>query len=158
MPFDFNSLDHEFFMHEALKEAKLALDAGEIPIGAVIVHNGAIVGRGRARHRERQSEIAHAEMNALLECEQYCHAFANDDGVLYTTVEPCVMCLGAAVMSDLNHIVFALPDRHMMPAPMLDMPFVRRHIKNYLGCVLEQESVSLWERANPRERKYLLGY
>ena len=66
MPFDFNTLDHTYFMREALKEAELALQAGEAPIGAVIVHNGVIVGRGQAEHVRRQSRLAHAELNALL--------------------------------------------------------------------------------------------
>ena len=50
MPFDFNALDHEFFMREALKEAELSLQEGERPIGAVIVHNNKVIGRGRAQH------------------------------------------------------------------------------------------------------------
>ncbi len=70
---DFADLDHEHFMHEALKEAELALEEGERPIGAIVVHNGQVVGRGRAQHQQRQSEIAHAELNALIQAEQQCH-------------------------------------------------------------------------------------
>jgi tRNA(adenine34) deaminase len=66
MDFDFNALDHTFFMREALKEADLAMQAGERAIGAVIVHNGKIVGRGRAEHLKKHNRLAHAEMNALL--------------------------------------------------------------------------------------------
>lgn len=66
MAFDFNSLDHAFFMQEALKEAALAMLAGERPIGAVIVHSGLIVGRGHAEHKGKHNRLAHAELNALL--------------------------------------------------------------------------------------------
>ncbi|MEP7199951.1 MAG: deaminase, partial [Chloroflexota bacterium] len=60
MPLDFESLDHVKFMREALKEAEIALQQEERPIGAVIVHHGKIIGRGRAQHLKRHSEIAHA--------------------------------------------------------------------------------------------------
>jgi tRNA(adenine34) deaminase len=147
---DFEALNHEFFMREALHEAELALREGERPIGAVVVHEGRIVGRGRAQHQARQSEIAHAELNALLQAEQFIHAHTHQC-VLYTTVEPCVMCLGAIVMSDVDHVVYALADHWQDPHAMLEMPYVRRHIRHYLGGVLEAESAALWERANPRE-------
>ena len=143
--------DHEFFMRAALEEAKLALAAGERPIGAVIVHRETIVGRGRAHHHQRTSKIAHAEMNALLNAEAYLYDHEHDDCILYTTLEPCVMCLGAVVMSDIQHIVFSMADAHIMPAQMLEMPYVRRHIKSYLGGVLEKESSALWEHYSLRE-------
>jgi tRNA(adenine34) deaminase len=151
MSFDFDALDHEIFMREALKEAELAGQAGERPIGAVIVHQGQVIGRGRAQHRARHSGIAHAEMNALLQAEQYIQAHIHDGCVIYTTVEPCVMCLGAIVMSDIDHIVYALADNWIKPSPMLEMEHVQRHIRHYVGGILVNESVKLWEQFNPRE-------
>jgi tRNA(adenine34) deaminase len=152
MAFDFNSLDHAFFMYEALAEATLAMQAGERPIGAVIVHNGQIVGRGRAEHLGRHSRLAHAEMNALLATATSLYDYPHDNGVIYTTLEPCEMCLGAIVMSDVvNHVVFALADHWINPLPMFDMPHVRRHIQNYIGGVLEEESVALWRHCRPDE-------
>ncbi len=151
MAFDFNALDHEGFMRAALKEAELAGLAGEKPIGAVIVYNGEVIGRGRAEHRARRSGMAHAEMNALLQAEQIIYAHKHDGCVIYTSLEPCVMCLGAIVMSDVDDIVFALADNWIKPAAMLEMDHVRRHIRHYLGGVLEEESARLWERFNPRE-------
>jgi tRNA(adenine34) deaminase len=151
MSFDFDALDHENFMREALKEAELAGQAGERPIGAVIVHQGQVIGRGRAQHRARHSGIAHAEMNALLQAEQYIYAHIHDGCVIYTTVEPCVMCLGAIVMSDIDHIVYALADNWIKPSAMLEMEHVRRHIKHYVGGILANESVKLWQHFNPRE-------
>jgi tRNA(adenine34) deaminase len=152
MIFNFNALDHPFFMSEALKEAELALQSGERPIGAVIVHNNQIIGRGRAQHKNTRNRLAHAELNALLSVANRLYDFDRGDAVIYTTVEPCEMCLGAIVMSDaVNHIVYALPDRWINTAPMFAMPHVQRHIYNYLGGVLEQESAALWEQFNPRQ-------
>jgi tRNA(adenine34) deaminase len=148
--FDFNSLDHETFMRAALDEAVIALNEGEMPIGAVIVHHNRIISRGRAQHRARQSEIAHAELNALLEAEHYLHQHNHSDCMLYTTVEPCVMCLGAVVMSDVDHVVYSLADHNIHPEQMLAIPYVRKHIKNYLGGILEAESQILWEKSRPR--------
>ena len=156
-PFDFAAIDHERFMCEALREAELAAHSGERPIGAVVMHQNQIVGKGRARHRERLSEIAHAEMNALLAAEQYIHAHTHNGVVLYTTVEPCVMCLGAIVMSDIEHVVFALPDRWIKPDQMLQIPYVRHHIAHYLGGVLEGESAALWEKTRPDELRLIRG-
>lgn len=155
MELDFTAIDHEHFMRGALKEAEVAFANGERPIGAVVIHDGKIIGRGRADHNGRQSEIAHAELNALLQAEKYLHADIHGDSIIYATVEPCVMCLGAIVMSDIDHVVFALPDLWINPRQMLDMPYVRRHIKNYLGGVLESASVALWERYSPRELKMM---
>jgi tRNA(adenine34) deaminase len=138
----------------APQEAELALKQGERPIGAAIVHEGQVVGRGHAQHRGRHSEIAHAEMNALLEAEQYLHAHTHSC-TLYTSVEPCVMCLGAIVMSDIDRVVYALPDRWINPGQMLEMPYVRRHIRLYLGGVLAEESAALWAEFSPRELRML---
>ncbi len=152
MDFDFDSLDHVFFMQAALDEAALAMQNGERPVGAVIVHRGVIVGRGRAEHRARHNRLAHAELNALLATASALFDYPHDDGVIYTTLEPCEMCLGAIVMSDVvNHVVFALADRWINPSIMLEMPHARRHIINYVGGVLEEESAALWEQCFPDE-------
>jgi len=152
MTINFNALDHPFFLREALKEAELALQAGERPIGAVIVHNGQIIGRGRAQHKNTRNRLAHAELNVLLSVANSPYDFDRGDAIIYTTVEPCEMCLGAIVMSDaVNHIVYALPDRWINTTPMLTMPHVHRHIYNYLGGILEEESAALWEQYSIRE-------
>jgi tRNA(adenine34) deaminase len=150
MPVNFEALDHEHFMREALKEAELAGLAGERPSGAVIVHAGQIVGRDHARHKERQSKLAHAEMNAFYGAQQYLFTHYRECG-LYTTVEPCVMCLGTLVMLDIHHVVFALADRWIRPAEMLQIEYVRRHIDHYQGGVLEEASLALWEKYRPEE-------
>jgi tRNA(adenine34) deaminase len=156
MLFNFNALDHPFYMREALNEATQALMAGECPIGAVIVHKGEIIGRGRAQHKNTHNRLAHAALNALLSVANRLYEFDRGDAVIYTTVEPCEMCLGAIVMSDaVNHIVYALPDRWINTTPMLAMPHVQRHIYNYIGGILEKESADLWEQYSPRELRLI---
>lgn len=147
MPFDFNTLDHEYYMREALKEAEISLKAGERPIGAVIVHDEKIIGRGRAQQLARKSEIAHAELNAILQAESYLCENTHGECVIYTTVEPCVMCLGAIVMANIDNIVYGLEDNWIKPRDMLSIKYVRRHIKNYVGGVLADASATLWEKS-----------
>ncbi len=151
MVFQIGALDHERFMRAALAEAEQAGNAGELPIGAVIVHNGQIIGAGRAMHNARVSNVAHAEMNALLGAERYLSEHARDGCVIYSTVEPCVMCLGAIVMSNIRHIVFGLEDRWIRPSGMMSMEYVRRHIETYIPGVLVEASVDLFRRFRPED-------
>lgn len=150
------NVDVEALMREALREAEAAGEAGEYPVGAVVAVRGKIVARGRARHRELRSQIAHAEVQAL-------HAGGEplwtsyEDAVLVSTVEPCPMCLGAAVMADVPHVVFALYDQVAGVAPMLDIPYVRKHILTHTGGVLADESRALIERYEPRMAAYICG-
>lgn len=148
-------LDLEKFMREALIEADEAGKAGEYPIGAIVVLDGEIISRGRARHTESKSQIRHAELNALLAGgEQLWTDFRR--AILFTTVEPCPMCLGAVVMADVPHIIFALNDAVVHSQKTLDAnPYVRRHIKSYYGGVLENEAARIFGLYKPRDLKYI---
>ncbi|HVN62521.1 MAG TPA: deaminase [Gaiellaceae bacterium] len=144
-----DGLDLEALMREALAEAEAAGAAGEYPIGAVVAVRGEIVGRGRARHNEARSQLAHAELAALQDGGEplWLHF---EEAVLATTVEPCPLCLGAAVMADVPHIVFALHDPLVESGLIVEaVPYVRRHIVSYVGGVLEAESRALWDRYRP---------
>src|SRR4051794_41108495 len=99
LPSDLTGLDLEAFMREALVEATTAGEAGELPIGAVVVVDGAIVARGRARQRQMHSQVAHAKIQALLAGGEALWSRYEHD-ILFTTMEPCPMCLGATVMAD----------------------------------------------------------
>jgi tRNA(adenine34) deaminase len=100
----------DFFMNEALKEAKAALAADEIPIGAVVVWNGRIIGRGH-NLTERLSDVsAHAEMQALTAAANSMGGKYLKDCTLYVTMEPCVMCAGACYWFQLSRIVFGAYD------------------------------------------------
>ncbi len=100
----------EFFMNEAIKEAKQALKLGEIPIGAVIVCNGNIIGRGHNLTERLNDVTAHAEMQAFTAAANYLGGKYLKECILYVTVEPCVMCAGAAYWTQIGRIVFGAYD------------------------------------------------
>lgn len=102
--------DDNYFMREALAEAKKAFEAGEIPIGAVVARGGEIIGRGRNRRAEDNSPLAHAEIIALGEAAQIIENWRFDDCVVYVTLEPCVMCAGAMVQCRVGKIVYGAKD------------------------------------------------
>ncbi len=149
------SLDLAALMRAALEEAELAGQAGELPIGAVIVVDGQIIARGHARHQELHSQVRHAELNAILSggsilWTDYRRA------ILFTSVEPCPMCLGAAVMADIPHIIYAIPDKVVQSDLTVENnPYVRRHIRSYYGGVLEQEAAEMFARYDPAALQYI---
>jgi tRNA(adenine34) deaminase len=145
----------EALMREALAEAEAAGEAGEYPIGAVVAIEGTVVSRGRSRQRELRSQLAHAELEALQRGGDLLWE-RHDEAVLVTTVEPCPLCLGAVVMADVPHIVFAHPDPAVQSAEIIErVPYVGRHIETYVGGVLREESRALFERYEPRMLDWL---
>jgi len=145
----------EAMMRAALAEAQAAGEAGEYPIGAVVAIDGEVVSRGRSRQLERRSQLAHAELEALQDGGEPLWK-RHDDAVLFTTVEPCPLCLGATVMADVPHIVFAHPDPAVQSALIVErIPYVAAHIETYRGGVLRDESRALFERYEPRMLEWL---
>ena len=100
----------EKFMQEALREAKAALDAGEIPIGAVVVWKGRIIGRGHNQTEKLYDTTAHAEMIAITAATEAMGGKYLNDCTLYVTVEPCPMCAGALNWAQIGRIVYGAPD------------------------------------------------
>jgi tRNA(adenine34) deaminase len=97
-------------MQEALAQARLAAGAGEVPIGAVVVHNGEIVARGQNRVLRDLDPTAHAEIVALRGAAGAVGNYRLMGCTLYVTLEPCAMCAGAMVHSRLDRLVFAASD------------------------------------------------
>jgi len=102
--------DDEVFMREALAEAETAAALGEVPIGAVIVHDGRVVGRGGNRRELLRDPTAHAEMLALREAAAALGNYRLAGVTLYSTLEPCVMCAGALVAARVERLVFGARD------------------------------------------------
>ncbi|HZY36604.1 MAG TPA: nucleoside deaminase [Mucilaginibacter sp.] len=100
----------EFFMNEAIREAKLALAEGEIPIGAIVVCKGKIIGRGHNLTERLNDVSAHAEMQALTAAANFIGGKYLPECTLYVTLEPCVMCAGACYWFQLARIVFGAYD------------------------------------------------
>ena len=100
----------EYFMNEAIKEAHKALEADEIPIGAVIVMKNKIIARAHNLTERLNDVTAHAEMQAFTAASNYLSAKYLQESTLYVTVEPCVMCAGAAYWTQISRIVIGTSD------------------------------------------------
>ena len=97
---------HEEFMRAALEQARLAIDAGEVPIGAVVVIDGEIVARAFNQPIRAVDPTAHAEVLALRAAAQQAGNYRLTGAMLYVTVEPCLMCVGALVHARIKEVVF----------------------------------------------------
>ncbi|MBA4602073.1 tRNA adenosine(34) deaminase TadA [Thermoactinomyces sp. AMNI-1] len=103
-------MDYEKYMKEALREAKKAQQLGEVPIGAVIVKDGQIVGRGYNRRELDNDPTAHAEMIAIREASARLDSWRLNDCDLYVTLEPCPMCAGAIIQARIDTVVYGTED------------------------------------------------
>jgi len=114
--YNFDSEDHnpvtsdEVYMREALKLAQKAFEEDEIPIGAIIVSQGKIIGKGYNLTERLNDVTAHAEMQAFTAASNYMGGKYLKDCTLYVTVEPCVMCAGASYWTQIARIVYGAPD------------------------------------------------
>jgi len=100
----------EYYMTQALKEAKKAFDEDEVPIGAVVVLNGKIIARGSNMTEKLNDPTAHAEMIALTSAFNLLGSKYLPQAILYVTVEPCLMCAGAMYWSKIGKIVWGADD------------------------------------------------
>ena len=100
----------EYYMQQALREARAAFDEGEIPVGAVIVGNGSIIARAHNNTERLQDVTAHAEMLAFTAATNFLGAKYLTDCTLYVTLEPCPMCAGAAGWTQIGRIVYGASD------------------------------------------------
>ena len=100
----------EYFMRLAIREAEAAAEHDDVPIGAVVVRDGEVVGTGRNERELRQDPTAHAEVLALREAARALGLWRVLDSVLYVTLEPCAMCAGAIVLARVPRVVFGCTD------------------------------------------------
>ena len=100
----------ELLMREALVQAKKALKKGEVPIGAVVALGDKIIGRGHNQPITKKDPTAHAEIIALKEASNRLDNYRLNEAIIYTTLEPCLMCAGALVHARIKKIIFAAQD------------------------------------------------
>lgn len=100
----------EYFMHLALREARQALEHGDVPIGAVLVRNGEMIAAAHNERELRQDPTAHAEILALRQGARAAGSWRVLESVLYVTLEPCAMCAGAIVLARVPRVVYATVD------------------------------------------------
>ena len=106
-------MTQEYYMEQALALAREAAAAGEVPVGCVIVKDGAIIGRGRNRREERQAVSSHAEMEAMAEANAVLNTWRLEDCDLYVTLEPCPMCAGAIINARVRRVFYGARDSVM---------------------------------------------
>ena len=102
--------DDRMWMRVALEEAERALESGDVPIGAIAVQRGEIIGRGYNRREADKDPTAHAEMIAMREAAAALNRWRLDKVTLYCTLEPCAMCAGAMVLARLPRLVYGATD------------------------------------------------
>ena len=129
--------EDDAFMAAALAEARRAVGHGDVPIGAVVVHHGVVIGTGHNTREQQQDPTAHAELIALREAAKALGRWRLTGCALYVTLEPCAMCAGAAVLARVDLVVFAAPDPKAGAvrsiAELLDEPALNHHPKWRLG-------------------------
>ncbi len=109
-PADDEQTVHEYWMRQAIAEARKAEELGEVPIGAIIVRHGEIIGRGYNLRETTMDSTAHAEMVAIRQASKAMNSWRLLDCQLYVTLEPCPMCAGAIVQSRVPLTVYGTPD------------------------------------------------
>ncbi len=138
--------NHEHWMRLALREAARAAEEGEVPVGAVIVHNSMVIGRGYNRTEGLADATAHAEILAIGAASDTLGDWRLEDCILYVTLEPCPMCAGAIVQARIPVLVYAAPDPKAGACGTL-YDIVRdgrlNHRVEVVTGVLEEESAAL---------------
>lgn len=133
-------------MREALKEARRALQSKEVPIGAILVYQGKILARSHNQVELLRDATAHAEMLAITSSASHLHNFRLSDATLYSTLEPCLMCAGAILLSRLGRLVYGAKDIRMGAHQSLMNVFdhaKKIHSIEIEGGILEDECAKL---------------
>ena len=149
-------MEHESFMREALAEARRAPAEGEVPVGAVVVAGGEIIGRGHNSPITLNDPTAHAEVLALRDATRKMGNYRLPDATLYVTVEPCLMCAGASLQSRVRGVVFGAHDPKAGAAASLyrlleDARLAHR--AEVIGGILAEESGALLQSFFKRKRR-----
>ena len=142
----FNQSD-EYWMQKALELAKLSAEEGEVPVGAVVVCNGEIIGEGRNRPIGDHDPTAHAEMVALRDAAQKIQNYRLVDTTLYVTLEPCTMCAGAIVHSRVTRVVYGAtePKAGVCESQhnIFETPFFNHKVEITSGVMAEESKAVL---------------
>lgn len=140
------------FMKVAIDEARRAYEEDEVPIGAVVVSKGRIIGRGHNLTEKLNDVTAHAEMQAITAAANYLGGKYLDDCTLYVTVEPCIMCAGAIGWSQLKRIVYGAPDAKRGVSTFTSRtPFHPKSV--VVSGVMEEECAEIMRSFFSRKRK-----
>lgn len=143
-----NNIDKdEFFMRQALKQAQKAAEKDEVPVGALVVKNGAIIARGYNTREKTHDPSGHAEINALRRAAKKLGGWNLHGCELYVTLEPCPMCAGAAINARIARIIYGASDIKAgacgSKVNLCEPSFKFNHIPGVTGSVLKDECAFL---------------
>ena len=142
--------DDNYFMKQALKEAKKAFEADEVPVGAVIAIDNKIIARAHNLTERLNDVTAHAEMQVITSAANYLNGKYLSGCTLYVTLEPCVMCIGAIYWARLSRIVFAAGD----PKRGYQRAHINLHPKSTVSSgIMESEAVKLLNKFFDSKRR-----
>ena len=147
---------HEKYLSLAFREAERAFDANEVPVGAVVVFNETVIGKGHNQTEMLQDPNAHAEMIAITAAASYLKSWRLEGCTLYVTLEPCAMCSGAIVLARIPLLVFgAYDEKAGAVSSLYNITNDSRlnHRVHNIGGIMELESKSLLEEFFMKKRK-----
>jgi tRNA(adenine34) deaminase len=144
----------EYFMRLALREAVRALEHDDVPVGAVVVNEGEVIGIGHNERELRADPTAHAELIALREAARSLGSWRVLEGVMYVTLEPCAMCAGAIVLARVPRVVFGASDPKAGAAGsvlnVLDVPQLNHRPQVQSGLLADESAALLRDFFAPR--------
>jgi tRNA(adenine34) deaminase len=149
-------MDQIFFMKQALKEAQKAFDENEVPVGAVAVFKNQIIGRGHNQTERLQDPTAHAELLAITAAANALNSWRLKDVVVYSTIEPCIMCAGALVLARVKKIIFGARDEKFGGCGSVFNIVCEKRLNHQIEViegVMEKEARSLLKSFFEKKRK-----
>ncbi len=154
--FESQSTNHERWMREALSLAQQAAEADEVPVGAIVVHNGEIIGRGFNQPIRSCDATAHAEIVAIRSASQFRNNYRLPGTTVYVTIEPCTMCLGAMIHARVDRLVFGATEPRagavVSQGSLLEAGHFN-HQLSFIDGVLAEECSSLMQSFFRNRRK-----
>jgi tRNA(adenine34) deaminase len=147
---------NEFYMREALKEAKKAFDTDEVPVGAIIVHKGEIIAKAHNQIRLLKDPTAHAEMIAITQAANFLQNERLIGCSMYVTIEPCSMCAGAMVLSRIKALIYGACDPKTGACGSVVNLISRKKLNHRVKVkkgILKNEAGSLLKEFFKRKRK-----
>lgn len=150
------TMEHIKYMRLALKEAQKAKEIDEVPIGAVIVLNGKVIAKAHNLREKNQSSTAHAEVLAINKACKKLNSWRLNGCVLYVTLEPCTMCIGASILSRVDGIVYGAKDpKGGSLGSLYDITLIKgfNHYPWVVSGVCEEESSDLLKTFFKNKRK-----
>lgn len=137
----------EYFMEEALKEAKKSLLTDDVPVGAIIVKEGKIITRAHNEKNKAQNPLKHAEVTAINKAAKKLNTWILDDCTIYVTLEPCTMCAGLILHSRIKRLVYAAKEPKFGAVEsinnVLNNPKLNHHVEIKSGLLENESSILL---------------